>query len=87
MPMVLPLITKIVNISFRQGEFHRQWKIAVVQALLKKLGLDLIHANFRPVSKLTFISEVIKHYMLLQLNEHCKEYDLQSDYQSACRKD
>ena len=30
MPMVLPLITKIVNISLTKGEFHRKWKTAIV---------------------------------------------------------
>ena len=87
MPVLCPLITKIVNISLTQGEIHHQWKTAVVRPLIKKLGLVLIHANFRPVSKLSFISKVIEWCMLLQLSEHFKEYHLQPDYQSAYRED
>ena len=87
MPMVLPLITKIINILLTQGEFHRQWKTAVVRSLLKKLGLDLLHANCRLVSSLSFISRVIECCMLLQLSEQCKEYKLQPDYQSGYRED
>ena len=30
MPSVLRLITKIVNISLTKGEFHRNWKTAIV---------------------------------------------------------
>ena len=77
MPVVLPLITKIVNHSLTQGDFCRSWKTAVVQPLLKKLGLQLIHSNYRPVSNLTFISKVIERCMLLQLSQHCTSHNLQ----------
>ena len=30
MPVILPLITKIINLSSTQGEFCRSWKTAVV---------------------------------------------------------
>ena len=41
-----PLITKIVNVSLTQGKFIKDWKTAVVRPLLKKIGLELIHADF-----------------------------------------
>ena len=83
---VISLITKIVNQSLGEGEFCCEWKTAVVRPLLKKLGLELIFSNFRPVSNLTFISKVIERCMLLQVSQHCDEYQLQPDYQSAYRK-
>ena len=86
LPKLLPLITKIVNKSLREGAFCRDWKTAVVRPLLKKVGLDLIFPNYRPVSNLTFISKVIEHCMLLQLSKHCEKYHLQPDYQSAYRE-
>ena len=86
MPVVLPLITKIINLSLTQGDFCRSWKTAVVQPLLKKLGLQLIHSNYRPVSNLTFISKVIERCMLLQLSQHCTTHNLQPDYQPAYRE-
>ena len=60
LPKVITLITKIVNISLGDGLFCREWKTAVVRPLLKKLGLEIIFSNFRPLSNLTFISKVIK---------------------------
>ena len=60
LPKVITLITKIVNISLGNSLFCREWKTAVVRPLLKKLGLELIFPNFRPVSNITFISKVIE---------------------------
>ena len=54
--------------------------------IVKKLGLQLIHSNYRPVSNLTFISKVIERCMLLQLSQHCASHNLQPDYQSAYRE-
>ena len=54
--IVLPTITKIANLSLCQGEFCIAWKTATVHLLLKKLGLDLINKNYRPVSNLSFLS-------------------------------
>ena len=86
LPKVIPLITKIVNMSLGDGCFCREWKVAVVRPLLKKLGLQLIHSNYRPVSNLSFISKIIEWCMLLQVSHHCDEYNLQPDYQSAYRE-
>ena len=60
--------------------------MAIVQLLLKKVGLQLIMSNFRPVSNLSFISKIIEKCMLLQLSHHCDNYSLQPDYQSAYRE-
>ena len=79
----LPSITKIVNLSLEIRQFTYQRKVAIVRLLLKKLGLDLIKKNYRPVSNLSFLSNVIKKVMLKQFNEHCDNYGLLPDYQSA----
>ena len=68
LPSILPIVTRIINLSLREGEFCSNWKVAVVQPLLKKLGLELIKSNYRPVSNLTFMSKIIEKYMLYQLN-------------------
>ena len=86
LPKVIPLITKIVNTSLGDGCFCREWKVTVVRSLLKKLGLQLIHSNYRPVSNLSFISKIIEQCMLLQVSHHCQEYNLQPDHQSAYRE-
>ena len=55
---VIDTITSIMNVSLEQGVFPDSWKIAIIIPLLKKLGLDLITSNYRPVSNLPFSSKV-----------------------------
>ena len=85
LPSVLPAIMRIVNLSLSEGLFHATWKTAMVKPLLKKLGLQLINANYRPVSNLKFLSKLVKKCMWSQLSQHCLNYNLQPDYQSAYR--
>ena len=82
----LPAITQIVNLSLTNGEFCKSWKVTVVKPLLKKPGLDLISKNYRPISNLPFISKLVEKCMLKQFNEHCENYKLLLDFQSAYRK-
>ena len=84
-PMVIPVITQIVNLLLSDGLFHESWKVAMVRPLIKKLGLQLINSNYRPVSNLTFLSKLIKKCICSQLNTHCLSYNLQPDHQSAYR--
>ena len=86
-PRACPLITKIVNASLNNGDFSTKWKTALVRPLIKKVGLQLIKPNFRPVSNLAFISKIVEWAMLLQLSQHCQDFNLQPDYQSAYRPD
>ena len=86
LPQVIGLITKIVNLSLEEGVFSTNWKLAVVRPLLKKIGLELINSNYRPVSNLPFISKVVEKCMLLQLSRHCEDFNLLPDYQSAYRE-
>ena len=48
--VLLPVITKIINLSLESGSFASNWKCALVNPLLKKTGLDLVFKNYRPVS-------------------------------------
>ena len=58
---LLPIITLIVNLSLKSGEFCSSLKRAYVTPLLKKADLDPdIFKNFRPVSNLSFISKLIE---------------------------
>ena len=82
----LPAITQIVNMSLTNGEFCKNWKVAVIKPLLKKPGLNLISKNYRPISNLPFISKLVEKCMLQQLMEHCKNHNLLPDFQSAYRK-
>ena len=87
LPRVTSLITKIVNVSLNNGDFSTKWRTAVVRPLIKKVGLQIIKSNFRPVSNLAFIFKIVEQAMLLQLSQHCQDFNLQPDYQSAYRPD
>ena len=83
---VISTITKIMNVSLRNGIFASNWKTAIVKPLLKKLGLLLVLSNFRPVSNLPFLAKVLEKCALVQLDEHCKVNTPIPDYQSAYRE-
>ena len=52
--VLLPVITKLINLSFDTGRFAEAWKEALVLPSLKKPGLDFAFKNFRPVSNRCF---------------------------------
>ena len=83
LPGMLPTITKIANASMTQGVFPSSWKIDPCQTLIKKLGLELIESNYRPVSNLPILSKVVEKCVLRRFNNHCKKYDLMPNYQST----
>jgi hypothetical protein len=83
---LLPTITRLVNLSLTQGVFPTKWKMAVVRPLLKKSGLELIFANYRPVSNLTFLSKLIEKAALYQLSKHVSANNLLPTNQSAYRQ-
>ena len=85
LPDVIRVITNIVNISLTTGAFSLSWKTAVICPLLKKVGLDLISKNYRPVSNLCFLSKVVEKCMLKQFIGYCNANDLIPQYQSAYR--
>ena len=66
-----PVIVKLANISFTQGQFPACFKIAQVLPLLKKSGLDpLLPENYRPISNLNTISKVLERLALARLRPH-----------------
>ena len=83
---LLPLLTKIINLSLTEGLFVEEWKVAVICPLLKKLGLDLISSNYRPVSNFPFLSRVVEKAALKQFIKYCNDNSLLPTYQSAYRK-
>ena len=85
LPVCLPTVTRIVNQSLGNGQFCRDWKVAIVRPLIKNQNLDQVNQSYRPVSNLNFISKLVERCMLDQFNHHCTEFCLQPDYQSAYR--
>ena len=83
---LLPHFTSIINNSLSSGSFLGLFKYAVVKPLLKKSTLDpKILKNYRPVFNLSFLSEVFKRIILLQLSDHLQANNLLYPNQSAYR--
>ena len=85
LPYEIDTITSIMNVSMEQGVFPESWKIAIIRPLLKKLDLDLITSNYRPVSNLPFWSKVLEKIVLARHNNHCDRHNLIPSFQSAYR--
>ena len=84
---LLPVITKIVNLSLSTGVFPVSYKIAHVVPLLKKCNLEKENlSNYRPISNLTFVSKVIERVVSKQLNDYLHANHLHTRTQSAYRK-
>ena len=67
---LLPVITKMTNLSLKTGRFADEWKNALVHPLLKKPGLELVSKNFRPISDLQFTSKLTEKAVAIQLQAH-----------------
>ena len=79
----IPFLTAIVNKSLNDAKFAESWKEAIVCPLLKKSNLELIYKNYRPVSNLQFISKLVERAALDQFLNHCANFNLLRDNQSA----
>ena len=72
-PHIIGHITTIVNESLRKGVVASKWKTSIIKPLLKKVGLDPIMKNYRPVSNLPFMLKLVERCMLAQFNKHCED--------------
>ena len=68
--ILLPAITKIVNLSLTEGYFPANWKCSVVIPLIKKPNNDRTLQNYRPVSNLSFLSKVVEKVAVKRYQEH-----------------
>jgi len=82
-----PLIVHLANLSFAEGRFPDQFKLAQVTPLLKKVGLDASDpTNYRPISNLNTISKIIERLCLARLLPHIAATGKFNPLQSAYRK-
>ena len=82
--IILPFITGMVNLSLQTGYSDDAWKEALIGPLLKGSGLEIIFQNFRPVSNLSFISQLVERVTVNQtlsnINLNCPLPVCQSTY-------
>ena len=84
---LLPFLSHIVNLSFKEGCVPSQLKYALILPLLKKLGLDWeMFNNYRPVSNLPFLGKLIERVSAKRLLSHMSLHDLQELFQSAYKE-
>ena len=56
---LLPVVTRIINLSLTSGQVPDRFKVTMLKPLLKKNGADQeLFPNFRPVSNLYFLSKL-----------------------------
>ena len=59
--ILLPVITKLLNLSFEIGQFAGTWKEALVLPSLKKHNLGIAYKNFCPVGNIAYTSKLSKN--------------------------
>ena len=83
---IVPIITKIINISMETGVVPDSFKVTHVRPLLKKPSLDRnILKNYRPVSNLNFLGKTLERVVMLHVSEFINQHHLYDNYQSAYR--
>ncbi len=79
-----PYLLYIINTSLVSGCFPSYFKQAVVQPLLKKPYLDpSLPSNFRPISKLPFLSKILEKVVADQLIPILNRHNIPDKFQSG----
>jgi len=85
--VLAPLIARLANLSFAEGRFPDRFKLAQVTPLIKKDGLDSNDpANYRSISNLNTISNVIERLCLSRILPHVAATGRFNPLQSAYKK-
>lgn len=80
-------ITEVLNTSMQTGVVPSFFKHAVVEPILKKSGLDPLQPkNYRPISKLPFLSKILEKIVAEQLLAFLDDNDIFDKFQSGFRK-
>ena len=83
---LLHVVTKIINLSLRNGKFHSGWKLALVKPIPKKPNSERNFSNFRPISNLQYVSKLVEGAATAQIQDHLLRNNLFPITQSAYRK-
>ena len=85
--VLMPVITKMVNLSLATACVPNNLKEAVLKPLLMKKNLDhKDFKNYRPVSNLSFLSKLIEKVVAIQLSNYLQDNHLHETLQSAYKK-
>ena len=82
--ILLPSITKLVNLSLQDGVFPEPFKNVIVTCLIKKTSLPKEdHKNYQPVSGLSLMSKLVEGVVAAQIRSHIDSNDLGNTFQPA----
>ena len=84
--IIVKIMTQIINKSLLSAVMPEDFKLALLIPLLKKVGLEVIKPNFRPVSNLPYASKMIERAAANQMVEHMKRNNLFEPLQSAYKE-
>ena len=84
--LIIP-ITAITNLSMREGVVPPDFEQALVTPLIKKKTLCRNEfKNYRPISNLSFLSNILEKIVAKRLNAHIEEHLLSNHLQSAYKR-
>ena len=82
--VLLPTITRIINLSLSTGVVPDALKVATLLPTLKKSDADFEQfQNFRPISNLKVISKFVEKAVAIQLTDNVMAHHLAETFQSA----
>ena len=84
--IIVKIVTQIINKSLLSALMPEDFKLALLIPSLKKIGLEVIKPNFRPVSNLPYASKMIERAVANQIVEHMKRNNLFEPLQSAYKE-
>lgn len=75
--VVGPWVVKLINLSLESGSVPSYFKHAVINPILKRPNLDPAEPNnYRPISKLLFVSKIMEKVVTEQLTSYLQEHKL-----------
>lgn len=84
--VLLPVITRLINLSLDSGLFPDAWKLADVRPLLKKSKSETTFENLRPINNLSYTSKLAERAVFNQTNNFLNIHKLYPQAQSAYRE-
>src|SRR6218665_2708731 len=85
--VLVPVITKIINLSLSSGNFPMIFKHSLVTPLLRKANLDKKNpSNYLSISNLCFLSKLTERIVLARLNDYLSSNSLLNPHISGFTK-
>ena len=83
---MVSVLQHIINVSLTEGHFSDELKEALSRSLLKKISLDFIKKNYRPVLNLSYSSKLIEWAVCNQLTSLAAQSGNVEELQSAYKE-